>query len=126
MTTRKKAKRQSLTTIRHKLTHMSLNFSTKNIEINEEKLYGSIGELDNALLAFFWVGEKPKLGSVSVTLPDRSSSHLLGDRHELLSKMIGEKLASGFDKIALVSTNLPLDFDGRVVLRLLNELLEED
>jgi len=105
---------------------MSLNFSNKSVTFDEKQLYGSIGELDNAVIALFWVGDKPKLGSLSVTLPDKSSSQLLGDRDEMLSKMIGERIASSFGKIALVSTNLPVGFDGRVVLRLLNELLGEE
>ena len=105
---------------------MSLNFSNKSVIFDEKKLYGSIGELENAVIAFFWYGDKPKLGSLSVTLPDKSSSQLLGDRDEMLSKMIGERIASSARKIALVSTNLPVGFDGRVVLRLLNELLGED
>jgi hypothetical protein len=105
---------------------MSLNFSTKSVVLDNESLYGSIGELENAIIALFWVGERPKLGSLSVTLPDKSSSQLLGDRDEMLSKIIGERIASIYDRITLVSTNLPLNFDGRVVLRLLNELLSED
>jgi hypothetical protein len=105
---------------------MSLNFSTKSVEIDEKTLHGSIGELENAVLAFFWVGEKPKLGSLSVTLPDKTSSQLLGDRDEMLSKMIGERIASIFGKIALVSTNLPMGFDGREVLRLLNDMLSDE
>ena len=102
---------------------MSLNFSNKSVLIDEARLYGSIGELENAVIALFWVGEKPKLGSLSVTLPDKSSSQLLGDRDEMLSRMIGERIASSLGKIALVSTNLPVGFDGRVVLGLLNELI---
>ena len=105
---------------------MSLNFSNNSVTVDEKQLYGSIGELENAVIALFWVGEKPKLGSLSVTLPDKSSCQLLGDRDEMLSKMIGERIASSTGKIALVSTNLPVGFDGRVVLRLLNELLGED
>ena len=105
---------------------MSLNFSNKSVILDEKELMGSIGELENAVIALFWVGDKPKLGSLSVTLPDKSSSQLLGDRDEMLSKMIGERIASSFDKIALVSTNLPVGFDGRVVLGLLNELLSDD
>jgi len=105
---------------------MSLNFSTKSVKQDENQLYGSVGELENAVIALFWVGEKPKLGSLSVTLPDRSSSQLLGDRDEMLSKMIGERIASSFGKIALVSTNLPVGFEGRVVLGLLNDILSED
>jgi hypothetical protein len=105
---------------------MSLNFSTKSVEIEEKVLHGSISELENAVLSLFWVGESPKLGSLSVTLPDKSSSQLLGDRDEMLSKMLGERIASSYGKIALVSTNLPMGFDGREVLRLLNELLSEE
>ncbi|MBC8462770.1 hypothetical protein H8D76_00260 [Candidatus Bathyarchaeota archaeon] len=104
---------------------MSLKFSEKTVTIEEKTLHGSICELENAVLAFFWVGEKPKLGGLSVTLPDRSSSQLLGDRGEMLSRMIGERIASGFDKIALVSTNLPMGFEGKPVLGLLNELLND-
>ena len=105
---------------------MSLNFSTKSAEVDEKTLYGSIGELENAIIVLFWVGEKPKLGSLSVTLPDKTGSQLLGERDEMVSRMIGERVASGLGKIALVSTNLPMGFDGRSVLRLLNEMLSDD
>jgi hypothetical protein len=105
---------------------MSLNFSTKNIKSNEWILNGSLGELENAVLAIFWVGEKPKLGSLSVTLPDKSNSQLLGDRDEMISKIIGERIVSSYDKLALVSVNLPKGYNGREVLRLLNELLREE
>lgn len=104
---------------------MSLKFSEKTVTVDEKVLHGSISELENAVLAFFWVGEKPKLGGLSVTLPDRSSSQLLGDRDEMLSRMIGERLASDSEKMALVSTNLPMGFDGKTVLGLLNELLND-
>ena len=104
---------------------MSLKFSEKTFAVDEKVLYGSISELENAVLAFFWVGEKPKLGGLSITLPDRSSSQLLGDRDEMLSRMIGERIASDYEKMALVSTNLPMGFDGKTVLGLLNELLND-
>ena len=71
---------------------MSLSFSTKSVEIDEWVLNGSLGELENAVLAIFWVGLKPKLGSLSITLPDKTSSQLLGDRDEMISKMIGERI----------------------------------
>ena len=105
---------------------MSLKFSEKTVNVDEKMLYGSISELENAVLALFWVGEKPKLGGLSITLPDRSSSQLLGDRDEMLSRMIGERIASDYEKMALVSTNLPMGFDGKTVLGLLNELLNDD
>ena len=104
---------------------MSLKFSEKTVTVEEKTLHGSICELENAVLALFWVGEKPKLGGLSVTLPDSTSSQLLGDRGEMLSRMIGERIASDYDKIALVSTNLPMGFEGKTVLGLLNELLND-
>ena len=104
---------------------MSLKFSEKTATVEEKTLHGSICELENAVLALFWVGEKPKLGGLSVTLPDKSSSQLLGDRDEMLSRMIGERIASDYEKMALVSTNLPRGFDGKTVLGLLNELLND-
>ena len=104
---------------------MSLKFSEKMVTVEEKMLHGSISELENAVIALFWVGEKPKLGGLSITLPDRSSSQLLGDRDEMLSRMIGERIASDYEKMALVSTNLPMGFDGKTVLGLLNELLND-
>ncbi len=104
---------------------MSLKFSEKTMTVDDQVLHGSISHLENAVIAFFWAGDKPKMGSLSATLPDRSSSQLLGDRDEMLSKMIGERIASKYEKIALVSTNLPRDFDGKPVLGLLNELLTD-
>ncbi len=105
---------------------MSIKFTEKTVIVEENELHGSYCELDNAVLAFFWVGSKPKMGSLSASLPDKSSSQLLGDRHEMVSRMIGERLSSQFEKIALVSTNLPIGFDGRMVLELLGELLSDD
>ena len=93
--------------------------------IDEQILHGALSELENAIMAFFWVGDKPKMGSLSASLPDKSGSQLLGDRDELLSRMIGERLSSKYGKIAIVSTNLPLGFDGKQVLGLLNELLTD-
>jgi hypothetical protein len=104
---------------------MSLIFLNKSVDIGDQKLHGSISELENAVIIFFWVGKKTRLGSLSATLPDKTSSQLLGDRDELISRIIGEKVASSTGKIALVSTSLTKDFDGRLVLRLLNELLGE-
>lgn len=104
---------------------MSLKFSEKTVTVDEKVLHGALSELENAVIAFFWVGDKPKMGSLSASLPDRSGSQLLGDRDEMLSRMIGERISSKYEKIALVSTNLPMDFDGKPVLGLLNELLKD-
>lgn len=93
--------------------------------MDEQTLYGSIGMLENAVIIFFWVGENPKLGSLTATLPDKSGSQLLGDRDEVVSRVLGDKVASKYDRIALVSTNLPHGFEAREVLRLLNMLMSE-
>ena len=104
---------------------MSLKFSEKTVMVDEKVLHGALCELENAVIAFFWVGDRPKMGSLSASLPDRSGSQLLGDRDEMVSRMVGERIASKYGKIALVSTNLPMDFDGKQVLGLLNELLKD-
>jgi len=105
---------------------MSLIFQTKSVTVDEQTLYGSMGMLENAVIVFFWVGEKPKLGSLTATLPDKSGSQLLGDRDEVVSRVLGDKVASKYDRIALVSTNLPLGFEVREVLRLLNMLMSDE
>lgn len=102
---------------------MNLVFQTKSLSVDGANLYGSFGVLENAVLVLFWTGDEPKLGSLTATLPDKSGSQLLGDRDEVVSRVIGERIASKFDRIALVSTNLPQGFEVREVLRLLNSLL---
>ena len=52
--------------------------------VEDKVLHGALSELENAVIAFFWVGDKPKMGSLSASLPDRSGSQLLGDRDEML------------------------------------------
>jgi hypothetical protein len=104
---------------------MSLKFSEKKMIVENFVLYGALSELENAVITFFWVGDKPKMGSLSASLPDKSGSQLLGDRDEMISRMVGERIASKYGKIALVSTNLPKDFDGKIVLGLLIELLKD-
>ena len=104
---------------------MSLKFSEKKVIVDHYVLHGALSELENAVITFFWVGDKPKMGSLSASLPDKSGSQLLGDRDEMISRMVGERIASKYGKIALVSTNLPKDFDGKIVLGLLIELLKD-
>ena len=102
---------------------MSLSFRTESIEVDGKPLNGALTEMENSVLAFFWEGDKPKLGSLTVTLPDRTASQLLGDRDEILSKMVGERLVSRYGKLALVSTNLSLGFShGRVLIDLADRL----
>jgi hypothetical protein len=102
---------------------MNIEFLSETIEIDGIRLNGSISELENAVLALFWTGDKPSLGSVTISLPNKTSSQLLGNRDEMLTRMIGELLASKYEKLTLISTNLPLGFEGsKALFELANRL----
>jgi len=85
---------------------MDLNFSMEEAHLGEKRLHCAVAELGNAVLAIFWEGDEPRLGTLTVTLPGRVSSTLLGERDGLLGQLLGEHLAALHGKIALVSTNL--------------------
>ncbi|MFQ6052954.1 MAG: hypothetical protein ACE5OO_01810 [Candidatus Bathyarchaeia archaeon] len=87
---------------------MGLNFSTDEVIFEGRLLHGAVAELGNAVIALFWEGEEPRLGTLTATTPNRVSSSLLGDRDRLLGQLIGEQLAAVYGKMALVSTNLAL------------------
>jgi hypothetical protein len=87
---------------------MGLNFSTGEAEFEGKRLHGAMTELGNAVIALFWEGEEPRLGTLTVTLPNRVSSPLLGDRDRLIGQLLGEQLAATYGKMAIVSTNLSL------------------
>lgn len=85
---------------------MGLNFSTGEAAFDGKRLHGAVAELGNAVIALFWEGEEPRLGTLTVTLPNRVSSPLLGERDCILGQLLGEQLAAIYGKMALVSTNL--------------------
>ena len=87
---------------------MSLGFTSGEARHEERVLHGEATELENAVVAFFWEGEKPRMGPLTVTLPDRSSSSLLGDRDRQLGMILGAQLSALTGKMALVSVNLYL------------------
>jgi hypothetical protein len=91
---------------------MSLGFSTAETPFDDKRLKGAVAELGNAIIAIFWEGDEPRLGTLTVTLPNRVSSLLLGDRNLILGQLVGEQLAAVCGKMALVSTNLPLSAEG--------------
>jgi len=83
-------------------------------------------EMSNAVVAVFWVGDNQRLGTLTATMPDGTSSAIMGERDEVLSRIIGGRLASAKGKMALVSVNLPQDMeDGRPVLELTKRLMGE-
>jgi hypothetical protein len=85
---------------------MGLNFSTGDINFQDKQLHGALTELENAVIALFWEGDEPRLGTLTVTLPNKVSSPLLGDRDRLLGELLGEQLAVICGKMTLVSTHL--------------------
>lgn len=106
---------------------MGLEFSKGQAPFQDKQLHGAVAELGNAVIALFWEGEEPRLGTMTVTLPDRSSSALLGDRDRQIGLILGAQIAAQTGKMALVSTNLPLALGveaGRVLLDLARELLD--
>ena len=105
---------------------MGLDFSTGSAPFQDRHLHAAVGELGNAVIAFFWEGDEPRLGTLTVTLPDRSSSSLLGDRDRQLGLILGAQITAATGKMALVSTNLPLAIGegaGKVLLGLVREII---
>lgn len=108
---------------------MSLGFTSGEALYEERVLHGAATELENAVVAFFWEGEKPRMGTLTVTLPDRNSSPLLGDRDRQLGLILGAHLAALTGKMALVSVNLPVglgDEAGKTLLELARELIRKE
>jgi hypothetical protein len=69
------------------------------------------------------------MGTLTVTLPDRTSSPLLGDRDRQLGLILGAQLAALTGKMALVSVNLPVglgDELGRLLLELARGLVRKE
>lgn len=85
---------------------MEIGFSTDSVNLGKKKIWGALALLENAVICFLWEGEEPKLGSLSVTLPDRTSSQIIGERDQVIGRIVGDFLAASYGKIALVSVNL--------------------
>ena len=108
---------------------MSLAFRTSSVELEGKVLHCGVLELENAVLALFWEGEGPKLGSTTVTLPGMASSQLLGDRDQLLGRVLGTHLATKTGKMSLVSTHLSQGYSeavGKTLLDLARRLTENE
>lgn len=106
---------------------MDLNFITGSINNQNVELHGALVDLDNAVLALFWSGDKPVLGTLTVTLPDRSSSSLIGERDSQISLILGSQVAKKVEKMTLVSVNLPSNIGmgvSRLLIGLVKDLLD--
>ena len=107
---------------------MSLEFSTGRTVFEGKEFNVALMELENAVLLLLWEGVRPLLGTLTATLPGRISSQLLGDRDALLGQVLGEHLASLFQRIALVSVHIKTvrgEAVGRKVLELTKKIVEE-
>jgi hypothetical protein len=88
---------------------MSLQYVTQCKKIGDITLKGVLIELENAVIVLVWEGKNPRLGSLSITLPNKTGSHLMGEREQILGRAIGEHFSTRFEKIALVSLNISLE-----------------
>jgi hypothetical protein len=107
---------------------MSLAFRVENMEVEGKTLRCGVLELENAVVALFWEGEEPKLGSTTVTLPGMASTQLLGDRDQLIGRVLGTHLAAKYGKMALVSTHISKGYGeemGKTLLELARRFTEE-
>ncbi|RJS87307.1 hypothetical protein CW701_00690 [Candidatus Bathyarchaeota archaeon] len=107
---------------------MGLELSTAEALFEDRPLKAALLELGNAVIALFWLGDEPRLGTLTISMPGGVSSPLLGDRDRVLGQVIAERLAHLYGKMALVSINLPPDLGvsaGRVLLKLVGELVRE-
>ena len=107
---------------------MSLALRVGEVELEGKTLHCGVLELENAVLALFWEGAEPKLGSTTATLPGMASSQLLGDRDQLLGRMLGTHISAKSGKMSLVSTHLSQGYSevaGKTLLNLAKRVMEE-
>lgn len=105
---------------------MSLQWSNESLEHGGRVVHGALTEMSNAVVAVFWVGDRPMLGTLTATTPDGTSSPIMGDRDEIVSRVIGGRLAHARSKLAMVSVNLPQDMgDGKPLMELTERLMGE-
>lgn len=103
------------------LSMMSLRFTTDEVVYDGLKLQGALAELENAVIALFWEGDRPRLGTLTLTLPGGVTSTLLGERSHVIGQLVGERLATSYGKMIMVSTRLEISSDSRAA-RVLLEL----
>jgi|YelNatPaOPRAMG01_1025707.scaffolds.fasta_scaffold12540_3 hypothetical protein len=92
----------------------------------DKTIYLTLFEVENAVFAFFHDG-KVKLGTLALSLPKtiepNISSVLIGDKFIVTAKILAEKLALKFNKIAFAS--IALNDDEATLLKASIELLNK-
>jgi len=112
---------------------MAYKSFSEEIEENDRKLSGTMIKIENATMAFFDEKGSLKLGTLAVAMPQFEgktcvSSILLGDRNQVITKVLAEYLARTFNGIVLVSTHLAEAREseiGPALLKLAQKLVEK-
>ncbi len=107
---------------------MSLTFRVGETELEGRVLHCGVMDLENAVIALFWEGNEPKLGSTTATVPGMASTQLLGDRDTLLGRMLGTHISAKTGKLSLVSTHFSQGFSeaiGKTLSDLVRRVMEE-
>ncbi len=96
------------------------------IKKDDKTFYLTLFEVENAVFAFFHEG-KIKVGTLALSLPKivgaGLSSVLMGDRFAVSAKILAEKLASKFNKIAF--TSIAINEPEAEILKVSVELLNK-
>ena len=90
---------------------MSYKVFNEEISENELKISATIMKIENATITIFDEKESLKLGTLAVAMPQFEgktciSSILLGERNQMITKILAEYMSRTFNGIALVSTHL--------------------
>lgn len=103
-----------------------------SIDSGSNELQATLFKLDNAVLVFFYETKTIKLGTLALALPQfegqsNISSILIGNRNQVMTRILAGHIAQRFHVIALVSTHLPEIREANtssVLLKLADKLLE--
>jgi hypothetical protein len=104
---------------------MDLKFYSGEAHSNETVLHAVMANLENAVIAVFWEGTEPRFGTLTLSLPNRMSSVLLGDRDGQLCQLLGSQITALTGKMALVTLNLNMstgDLAGKILLELARDI----
>lgn len=97
--------------------------------VGGERISLSTIDIENAAIALYYEGEKPRLGTVAIAVPFTPektpiSSVMLGDRNTILCQTLAERVVSLTGKIGMVSLFLKTvspEEAGRDILEMLEE-----
>jgi hypothetical protein len=111
-----------------------MKVKTTNLIEGDLKFSVTLIEIENAVLAFYTPTDSPKLGTLAIAIPQLRdqpgvSSVLLGERNNIITKILAERLSQKFNKITLASTHLEEIADnqsGKVLMQLTQQICTQD